>query len=122
MCNLKYGTHDPIYKTEKHHRHGEQTCICQGEGGREGDEWRAWSWQMPTITVDANYYISNSWVRGSYCTAQETVQSHLGQNMMEDSITKKNVCVCVCVGLGHMAVQQKLKEHCISIIIEKLKQ
>lgn len=71
---------------------------------------------------DTNGYIWNGQAVGSYCTAQETVQSHLGQNMMEDSITKKNVCVCVCVGLGHMAVQQKLKEHCISIIIEKLKQ
>ena len=36
MWNLNYGTNDPIYKTETDHRLGEQTCSCQGEGGRSG--------------------------------------------------------------------------------------
>ena len=36
MWNLKYGTNDPIYKTEKDHGHGEQTCVCQsGENGMD---------------------------------------------------------------------------------------
>ena len=29
MWNLKYGTNEPTYKTN---RHGEQICNCQGEG------------------------------------------------------------------------------------------
>ena len=40
MWNLKYGTKDPIYKTEIDHRHGEQTCGCQGGGRRKWDAWR----------------------------------------------------------------------------------
>ena len=31
------------------------------------------------------------------------------------------MCVCVRVGLGHFAVQQKLTEQCKSTIIEKIK-
>ena len=34
MWNLKYGTDDPIYKTETDCGHGEQTCGHQGVGGR----------------------------------------------------------------------------------------
>ena len=37
MWNLKYGTNDPIYKTET--KHGEQTCGCQGRREREWDGW-----------------------------------------------------------------------------------
>ena len=32
------------------HRHGEQTCGCQGGGGRERDGLGVWGWQMQTIT------------------------------------------------------------------------
>lgn len=32
MWNLKYGTNDPIYKTETDDRNGQQTCVCHGEG------------------------------------------------------------------------------------------
>ena len=34
MWNLKYGTNDPIYKTETDYEQGEQNCGCQGK--REG--------------------------------------------------------------------------------------
>ena len=34
MWNLKYGTNEPIYKTETDSQR-EQICCCQGEGGRE---------------------------------------------------------------------------------------
>ena len=46
--NLKYGTNDPVQKTETDHGHGEQACVCQG--GREGDGQRVWGWQVQTIT------------------------------------------------------------------------
>ena len=39
MWKLKYGTSDPIYKTETDHGQGEQTCGCHGEeGGSEMHE------------------------------------------------------------------------------------
>jgi len=36
MWNLKYGTDDPICKTETDHRRGEETCGCLGGGGGSG--------------------------------------------------------------------------------------
>ena len=49
--NLKYGTDDPIYKTETVHKHREQTCGCQGGEGEEVGWIGSW------VLVDANYYI-----------------------------------------------------------------
>ena len=51
MWNLKYGKNNPIYKTEIDHDHGEQTCICQGGGGREWDRWGVCGWWMQTVTM-----------------------------------------------------------------------
>ena len=31
------------------HRHGEQTCGCQAEAGREWDGLEVWGWQMQII-------------------------------------------------------------------------
>ena len=50
MRNLKHGTDDPIYKTETDHRHGEQTCGCQGGGEGVG-------WTGSLGLIDANYCI-----------------------------------------------------------------
>ena len=50
--NLKYGTNDPTYKTERDHGYGEQMCGCQGGGGW-GARWGGlgvWRQQMQTIT------------------------------------------------------------------------
>ena len=33
-----------VNKTETDHRHGEQTCGCQGGGGKEWDGWGVWGW------------------------------------------------------------------------------
>ena len=38
MWNLKYGTDDPIHKTETNQGNGEQTCGCQCGGGREWED------------------------------------------------------------------------------------
>ena len=51
MWNLKYGTNDPIYKTETDHGHREQTCGSQ-QGGGVG-------WMGSLGLIDANYYIQN---------------------------------------------------------------
>ena len=50
MWNLKYGTNDPIHKTETDHRHGQQTCDCLGGRGRVKDGQGVWGWKMQTIT------------------------------------------------------------------------
>ena len=50
MWNLIYGTNKPICKTKTDHGHGEQTCGCQREEGRE---WDGWEFGL----VDATYYI-----------------------------------------------------------------
>ena len=39
MWNLKYGTNEPIYKTDSYR---EQTCGCQGEEGKKWDGWGVW--------------------------------------------------------------------------------
>ena len=46
MWNLKYGSDNPIYKTETYPGHGDHTCACQGdrEGGREWDGQGFWGW------------------------------------------------------------------------------
>ena len=44
-----------------------------------------------------------------YCIAWGTIPSLLGYNMLEDNRRKG---VCVCVYLSHIAVQQKLEQHC----------
>ena len=50
MWNLKYGTNDPIYKTETDHGHGEQACGCQWGVRKEWDGWGVWGWWMQTVT------------------------------------------------------------------------
>ena len=82
MCNLKYGTSDPIYKTETDCGHGEQTCGCQ-----EGWVGRGVEWTGSLGLVDAKRYIWNGWARKPYSTAQGIL--------------------C----LGRFAIQQKLKKH-----------
>ena len=53
------------------HRHGEQTCGCQGGGVRVG---RTGSLGL----VDTNSYTENELAMRSYCTAQGTISSLLG--------------------------------------------
>lgn len=51
MQNLKYGTNDPIYKTEET-TDRENTCGCRGGAGEgENKMYREFG-----VVVDANYY------------------------------------------------------------------
>ena len=50
LWNLKYGTEDPIYKTEIDHAQGEQTRGSQWGEGREWDEQGVWGFWMQTVT------------------------------------------------------------------------
>ena len=70
-----------IYQqTETDHGHGGQTCVCWGRGRGKGGLMRN------LRLVDADCYIYNGWVIGSWFIAQETVtvSSLLGKNMMEN--------------------------------------
>ena len=51
MWNLKYGTDEPIYKTEADPDIENRLVVAKGEGGG----W-TWSWGL----VDANYWIWNA--------------------------------------------------------------
>ena len=42
VWNLKYGTDDPVYKTETVHGQGEQPCGSHGGGRREWDGQAVW--------------------------------------------------------------------------------
>ena len=70
--------------------------------------------------VDASYYILSGWAMGSCCIAQGTISKSLMMEHDRGYCEKKNmyVCVCVCVFVGHFAVQKKLAEHCKSTIIK----
>ena len=48
MCNLKYGTNEPIYKTET----DSQRTGVVAKGQREGEGWTG-----SLGLVDANYYV-----------------------------------------------------------------
>ena len=82
MWSLKYGTDDPIYKTETDHGHGDQTCVCLEVGGGSGTDREYGVGRCKLLYLE---WISN----GSYYTAQGTISNLLGENMTEDSMKKK---------------------------------
>ena len=43
IWNLKYGKMNLSTKEKQTHRHGEQMCSCQGEGGRKWDGLGVWA-------------------------------------------------------------------------------
>ena len=75
MWNLKYDKMI-LPTTETDHGHGEQTYFCQGEAGEKGmDSW---------FGIGRCKLLHLEWISNG--TAQGTVYSLLGQNMMEDSM------------------------------------
>ena len=108
-------------KQKQSHRHGEWTCGCQGGRGGNG--------------IDQEFGVSrckvlhlNGQAMRSYSTAQKTVSSLLGQNMIEDDMRKICVCVCVCVYThihiytpGSLCYTQNLAQYCKTIILYKIK-
>ena len=66
MQNLKYGTNEPIYKTETDSQTQKQTC---GRQGKEDEE----EWIGGLGLADINYCIRNRETTGFYCSAQRTI-------------------------------------------------
>ena len=95
------------------HKHGEQTCGCQGVGKGMG-------WTGNLGLVDANYYIWNGQAMRSYCIPPGTTSSLLGYimgNKIEDNM-RKIMYIHIYV-TGSLYVQQKLGQNCKSSIILK---
>ena len=66
MWSLKYGTDDPIHKTETEQSQGEETCGSpRGRGESRMDR------QFGFLV--ANCYIWNGWAMGPYHIAEGTV-------------------------------------------------
>ena len=86
MWNLKYGTNEPIYKTETD-RHGEQTCGCHG-GGELGE---GWSWESGINRCKLLYI---KWINNKvllYSTRNYLIsydKAIMGKNM------RKNLHIC----------------------------
>ena len=57
MWNLEYGANELSTRWKQTHRHREEACDCQGQGGGEG-------WTGSFRLVDANYYILNDKQQG----------------------------------------------------------
>ena len=56
VCNLKCGTKNLSTEQKKTHRHGEQTCDCQGEGGMEWNGLEIWGGKCKQLHLE---WISN---------------------------------------------------------------
>ena len=71
MWNLKYGTNEPVYKTETDTDIKNRLMVAKGEGKGVG-------WTGSLGLVDANYCIQNRQAMRSYCTAQGRISNLLG--------------------------------------------
>ena len=49
MWNIKYGTNEPIYRTETDPDMENRLVVAKRKGGRHG-MYGVWGWQMQTIT------------------------------------------------------------------------
>ena len=97
MQNLKYGTSEPIYKTET----DSQTLradlwLPRGRVERSGMEWKFGASRCKLLHLE---WINNEVIL--YSTG--TTPGPLEQNMMEDSYEKKNVYICMTGSLCHTA-------------------
>ena len=62
MWNLKYGTKEPIHKTETANGKGEQTCGCQLGGRRK--------WDGLALGLADSNYLHTGWVDNEpFCIA-----------------------------------------------------
>ena len=93
MWNLKYGTNEPIYKTETNLQTQPTDLLPKGMGEGVG-------WTGSLGLVDANCQngyanTQNGYAMTSYYTAQGTISNLLGQSMKEDNIRKgkKNIYI-----------------------------
>ena len=87
MWSLKYGTHEPIYKTDSQTG---QTCSCQGRGG-----CRTGGMGFAGTTIMCRMDTPQGPTRNS---TQCPVINHNGKGYL-----KKNVCIC---SETHFALQQ----------------
>ena len=83
MWNLKYGTNEPIYKTETDSDVENRLVVAKGEGERVG-------WLGSLGLTDTNYCLRNGLAMKSCCVALGTTSSHLWWSMI---MCEKRMCV-----------------------------
>ena len=89
LCgNLKYGTNEPIHKTETEAQ-TQRTDLWSPRGG--GESGRGMDWELGL--ADANYYTDSGWTTRPYCTAQGTIFTTLWIN--HNGKEYKNVYICI---------------------------
>ena len=109
IWNLIHGTNEPFHRKEIH-GHGEQTCGCQGGGGRK---W----WTGNLGLIDANSCLWYVQAMGSCHIALGTMSGHLWWSM---TMWEKRIYTRMCDRVT-LLCSRKLTEHCKSAIMEKIK-
>ena len=73
MWNLKHGTNEPIYETERLTDTEVKAVVAKGGGAGAKEEWTA-----SLGLADVNKYIQNGYSTRSHCIAQGTILNILG--------------------------------------------
>ena len=73
MWNLKHGTNEPIYETERLTDTEVKAVVAKGGGAGVKEEWTA-----SLGLADVNKYIQNGYSTRSHCIAQGTILNILG--------------------------------------------
>ena len=114
MQNLKYSTNESFYKTETESQRENRLVIAKGEGKGSGTDWEVDVNRCKLLHLE---WISNEVLLHSTGNYNQSLGiDHDGRSHKKRYIY---VCiyVCVCVYLGHFAVQQKLAQYCKSTIL-----
>ena len=86
LWNLKYGTDDPIYKTETDHGQGRQTCGLWGGEGREWNGWGIWEFsgcQMLYLEWSGNGVPQyRKLCMTGHCAAQKKLKEHCESTLL----------------------------------------
>ena len=99
-----------IYQqNRKDHGHGEESLVCQGKVEGVG-------WIGSMGLLDENSCIWSGRAMRSCCIAQGTINLITYDGTWQRIMWEKE---CIYIWLGHFAVQQKLADHCKSIIIKR---
>ena len=88
MWNLKYGTNEPIYRTETDSQTENRLVVAKGEGGGGGMDWEFGISRCKLVYIG---WINNQvllYSTGNYI--QYPVINHNGKQY-----EKKNVCMCI---------------------------
>ena len=108
MWYPKYDTNEPIYEQKQTQRHREQTSGCQGRGKLGVVDWEFEVSRCKLLHID---WMDNKvllYSTGNYIQCPGI--NHTGKEYF--------LKMSICVKQSHFAVQQRLAQHCKSIILQ----